>query len=120
MSTEWKEVGTPLVSLTPAAVEQIRYLMRKQGSSQLRLRIGVKGGGCSGLSYVMRLEETPAEHDITMEIAGIPVMVDPRSARFLAGLVIDYSTQNLLEGGWKYSNPNASRSCGCGTSFTPR
>lgn len=112
--------STTIVALTPAAVERVKALIAKQGNPKLGLRVGVRGGGCSGLSYKLDLEESPSERDIVYEIDGLTVMVDKKSARFIAGTVIDYSLQNLLEGGWKFSNPNASRSCGCGTSFTPK
>jgi len=112
--------STTIVSLTPAAVERVKTLIAKQGDAKLGLRVGVRGGGCSGLSYKLTLEESPTERDEVFEIEGLTVMVDKKSARFIAGTVIDYSLQNLLEGGWQFSNPNASRSCGCGTSFTPK
>lgn len=120
MSDTLVETEAPVISLTPSAVAQVRYLMRKQGKENLCLRVGVKGGGCSGLSYVMNLEEAPREGDQLFEIDGLTVMIDKKSARFITGLLIDYTVKNLLEGGWKYSNPNAQRSCGCGTSFTPK
>lgn len=109
-----------MVTITPAALRQIKHLIQKQQNDRLKLRIGVKGGGCSGLSYVMNLEENPSDRDIVFEQDGITVMIDARSARFIAGAQLDYTTANLLEGGWKWTNPNASRSCGCGTSFTPK
>ncbi|HLV81757.1 MAG TPA: iron-sulfur cluster assembly accessory protein [Chthonomonadaceae bacterium] len=114
------EESKTIVSLTPAAVERVKTLIAGQGNPKLGLRVGVRGGGCSGLSYKLSLEEHPTERDVVYEIEGLIVMVDQKSARFIAGTVIDYSLQNLLEGGWKFSNPNASRSCGCGTSFTPK
>ncbi len=113
------QTETPLV-LTPAAVAQVKFLIQKKGNPALALRIGVKGGGCSGLSYVMNLEEIPTDKDEVFEIEGVRIFVDRKSARFLEGVHLDYSTRNLLEGGWTWSNPNASRSCGCGTSFTPK
>ena len=82
--------------------------------------VGVKGGGCSGLSYVLDLVESATDRDVVYEMDGVEVLVDRKSARFLAGTTLDYSTRNLLEGGWKWTNPNASRSCGCGSSFTPK
>jgi iron-sulfur cluster assembly protein len=114
------DTETPVVTLTPAAVAQVRFLIQNQGNPNLKLRIGVKGGGCSGLSYVLNLEENPTERDMVFEVEGLTVLVDRKSARFISGLTLDYSTKNLLEGGWKYLNPNAQRSCGCGTSFTPK
>jgi iron-sulfur cluster assembly protein len=112
--------ATPVITLTPAAVQQVKLLIQKRGNAKLCLRVGVKGGGCSGLSYVMNLEENPTERDLVYEIDGLKVMVDKKSARFIQGIVLDYTVKNLLEGGWKFTNPNAQRSCGCGTSFTPK
>ncbi len=109
-----------IVTLTPAAVKQVKRLMERRAGETLGLRIGVKGGGCSGLSYLMALEPTPRATDMVYDIDGVQVMIDPKSARFVQGVVLDYSIANLLEGGWKWINPNAAKSCGCGTSFTPR
>lgn len=120
MSAATLETITPVLNLTPAAIKQVKFLIGKRGNPNLGLRVGVKGGGCSGLSYVTRLEETPDEDDLVLSFDGLTVMVDPKSARFISGLVLDYSTANLLEGGWKFTNPNAQKSCGCGTSFTPK
>src|SRR5262249_28335403 len=110
----------PILTITPAALERVRTLIAKQGNPALKLRVGVKGGGCSGLSYVLNLEERPTERDHVYEMEGITVLVDKKSARFLEGVTLDYTVANLLEGGWKWINPNAVRSCGCGTSFTPK
>jgi iron-sulfur cluster assembly protein len=110
----------PIVALTPAAVQQVNYLKQKRGNPNLKLRLGVKGGGCSGLSYIMSLEESASERDLVYEVDGLTVLVDSKSARFLSGVTLDYNTRNLLEGGWQWTNPNAARSCGCGTSFTPK
>jgi iron-sulfur cluster assembly protein len=120
MSDTILEATEPIVTLTPAAVKQVRFLIEKQNRGDLCLRIGVKGGGCSGLSYIMNLEEAPTARDHVFQIDGLTVLVDRKSAQFVSGLNLDYSVKNLLEGGWKYSNPNAQRSCGCGTSFTPK
>lgn len=114
------ETRTIPVTLTPDAVKQVKFLIQRKGNPALALRIGVKGGGCSGLSYVMDLQEEPTERDIVWETDGLRIFVDKKSATFLDGLVLDYTTKNLLEGGWTWTNPNAARSCGCGTSFTPR
>lgn len=108
------------VTLTPAAIRQVKYLIKKKGDPSLGLRIGVKGGGCSGLSYVMALEPEPREKDIQYQAEDLRVFVDPKSARFLAGTTLDYSIKNLLEGGFLFDNPNATRTCGCGTSFQPK
>jgi iron-sulfur cluster assembly protein len=112
--------ATAILDITPAAARQVQFLIQKRGDPALGLRVGVKGGGCSGLSYVMNLEPAPRENDLTFELEGIRVFVDPKSARFLEGTTLDYSIKNLLEGGWVWTNPNAGRTCGCGTSFTPK
>ena len=114
------ETSAHPVLLTPAAVAQVKRLRAKKGDDALKLRVGVKGGGCSGLSYVLGLEETPRATDAVYDVDGVTVLVDPKSAQFIQGMTLDYSTANLLEGGWKYLNPNVQKSCGCGTSFTPK
>ncbi len=107
------------VRLTPAAVQRVRQLLAKQAKPNLRFRVGVKGGGCSGLSYTMTLDDSSREGDIEYNQDDIVVVVDRKSAKFLQDVVLDFTLGNLLEGGWKWSNPHAVRSCGCGTSFTP-
>ena len=97
------------VQITQAAVKQILFLMSKKGGANLSLRIGVKGGGCSGLSYVMNIEESPTPKDSVFEIEGLSVFIDAKSLQFIDGLELDYTTKNLLEGGWKFTNPNATR-----------
>jgi len=110
------------IDLTESARKQIRrVLVRKQQSLPgAFLRIGVRGGGCSGLSYQMEPDTEFDDRDLTwVTTDGIRVVVDQKSLGFLNGMTIDYDIKNLLEGGWVYKNPNAARSCGCGTSFTP-
>lgn len=109
-----------IIEITPAAANRMKQLIAKKAEPDVSVRIGVKGGGCSGLSYTLGLESTSRSGDITWEAEGVRIVVDPKSARFLSGLKLDYSVKNLLEGGWVFNNPNASRSCGCGTSFTPK
>ncbi len=111
---------TQPVILTPSAIAQVKRLRAKKGDDSLKLRVGVKGGGCSGLSYVLALEDAPRANDTAYDMGGVTVLVDPKSAQFITGMTLDYSTANLLEGGWKYLNPNVQKSCGCGTSFTPK
>jgi iron-sulfur cluster assembly protein len=116
------QIISPAIELTDSARGQIkRVLKRKQ---QLMpgafLRIGVKGGGCSGLSYLMEPDTEFDDRDTTwVTDDGIRVVVDRKSLTFLNGMTVDYNIKNLMEGGWVYTNPNAARSCGCGTSFTP-
>ena len=114
------ETSAHPVLLTPAAVAQVKRMRAKKGDDALKLRVGVKGGGCSGLSYVLALEDAPRATDTVYDVDGVTVLVDPKSAQFIQGMTLDYSTANLLEGGWKYLNPNVQKSCGCGTSFTPK
>ncbi len=111
-------MGVP-VRLTPAAIQRVRQLLAKQAKQNLKFRVGVKGGGCSGLSYTMTLDDASRDGDIVYNQEDIVVVVDPKSAKFLEDVVLDFSLANLLEGGWKWTNPHAARSCGCGTSFTP-
>lgn len=112
-------VDGPVVALTERAVAQVRRQMRKQGKDGCWLRLGVRGGGCSGLSYVIDWEVEPdPEFDITYTQDDVPVVVDIKSARLLKGTTLDYDIRNLMEGGFVFANPNAVRSCGCGTSFT--
>lgn len=117
MSTE---TADPVVTLTPAAVRQARVRLERAGVPGACVRLSVRGGGCSGLSYAIDIADEPKPTDLVSEFDGLRVLVDPKSARFLSGATLDYSLKNLLEGGWVWTNPNADRSCGCGTSFSPR
>ncbi|MBV9851616.1 MAG: iron-sulfur cluster assembly accessory protein [Armatimonadetes bacterium] len=111
----------PAVTLTEGARAQVRRVLAKKGVPGAFLRLGVRGGGCSGLSYVMRPDTEFDEFDLTWEEPdGLRVVIDRKSVTFLQGTTLDYSTKNLLEGGFQFRNPNAAKSCGCGTSFTPR
>jgi len=92
---------------------------RVDGRSEAFLRVGVKGGGCSGLEYVMKLDTVRKPIDLEQEFDGVKVICDAKSAVYLRGSTLEY-TGNLIGGGFKFDNPNAGRSCGCGTSFTPR
>ncbi|MCL5283973.1 MAG: iron-sulfur cluster assembly accessory protein [Armatimonadetes bacterium] len=107
------------IALTPAASARVKYLMEKQGNPGLYLRVGVRGGGCSGFTYTLNLEPTPCENDARFEIDGINIIVDPKSRSFLEGTTIDYRLDSLLSGGFAFQNPNAAKTCGCGSSFQP-
>jgi iron-sulfur cluster assembly protein len=102
-----------------SAVGQIQRLVAKDGRPDVFLRVGVKGGGCSGFEYVLRLDVKHTPFDMEVELGGIKVVCDSKSAVFLKGSRLVY-TGNLIGGGFKVENPNAARSCGCGTSFTPK
>lgn len=113
-------VEAPIVELTAGAIKQVKRQQERTGKVGHYLRLGVKGGGCSGLSYVIDMDEEADEFDRTWEIEGIKVVVDAKSALFLKDTVLDYNIKNLMEGGFVFNNPNAVRSCGCGTSFTAK
>ena len=117
---EAPEVVAPIVALTPAAVRQVKRQQEKTGRAGWYLRVGVRGGGCSGLSYVIDMENEPDEFDLTWEIDDLKVVVDRKSALYLKESTLDYSIKNLMEGGFVFSNPQSLRSCGCGTSFTAK
>lgn len=109
----------PIVVLTPRALQQVRRQVVKQGRDGWYLRLGVRGGGCSGLSYVIDWEREPdPDFDRTYHQEEIGIVVDIKSARFLQGSTLDFDIRNLMEGGFVFENPQALRSCGCGTSFT--
>jgi iron-sulfur cluster assembly protein len=107
------------IQITDQAFLQIKKLMAKDGRPDVFLRLGVKGGGCSGFEYLMKLDNALRDNDFVLEIDGAKVVCDSKSARFLRGSTFTY-TGNLIGGGFQFENPNAARSCGCGTSFTPK
>jgi iron-sulfur cluster assembly accessory protein len=105
-----------VVRLTDGAVDHVKSLLAQDKENQGKaLRIYVEGGGCSGMQYGMVFDER-RDDDFTTEIQGVSVLVDPFSANYLRGTVIDFSDA-LNGGGFKISNPNARQSCGCGKSF---
>lgn len=107
------------VEVTPKALEELRKLAARKAAPGALVRVGVKGGGCSGLEYVLRFEMSLRADDLTTSLGGLTLVCDPKSAKFLQGSVLEY-TGNLLHGGFAFQNPNAERSCGCGTSFAPK
>ena len=115
---ETTAIEFPLI-VTEKALAQLRRLLTKDGRPDAFLRVGVKGGGCSGLEYVMKLDTVHKPIDLEQDFDGVKVVCDAKSAVYLRGSTFDY-TGNLIGGGFKFENPNAGRSCGCGTSFTPR
>jgi len=106
-----------LLKVTPAAARKISSLLEKQGRPNGVLRVAVVGGGCSGLSYKMDLQDEPADRDILVESGGIRVVVDSKSALYVTGSELDY-VDALQDGGFKVKNPNASSTCSCGESFS--
>jgi iron-sulfur cluster assembly protein len=104
------------IQLTTAAAEKIREIMRDQGIAEGGLRVGVKGGGCSGLGYTLAID-TEHPGDKVFETDGVKVFIDAKSLLFLAGTTIDYKFEGLMQRGFAFINPNSSGSCGCGESF---
>ncbi|MGA3180253.1 MAG: iron-sulfur cluster assembly accessory protein [Verrucomicrobiota bacterium] len=106
-----------LIRVTASAAQKVGALLQKQGRPNGVLRVAVVGGGCSGLQYEMDLQDQPASRDIVVESGGIKVVVDPKSALYVAGSELDF-VDALQEGGFKVKNPNAASSCSCGKSFS--
>lgn len=104
-----------MITLTESAVRMVRRIMEKEGRTAGVLRVGVKGGGCSGFSYHMDFEDGPRPADQTFRFHGLDVVVDPRSLELLRGIELDY--REGINAGFQWKNPNATKSCSCGESF---
>lgn len=107
------------ITVTDSALAQIKRIVAKDGREGVFLRLGVKGGGCSGFEYRMELDTVRRPIDLELVVDEVTVVCDSKSAKFLEGSTFNY-TGNLIGGGFQFENPNAARSCGCGTSFTPK
>jgi len=105
----------PVISLTPGAAEEVKNILTQPENAGKTLRVYVEQGGCSGMQYSMIFDEKRSD-DLSAEMHGVSVLVDPFSAKYLRGTVVDFSN-DLTSGGFKISNPNAKQSCGCGKSF---
>jgi iron-sulfur cluster assembly protein len=105
-----------LVKVTEKAAHKLSSLLEEKGKPEGALRLAVVGGGCSGLQYVMDLVDGPKERDILVPTSNVRLVVDPKSALFVSGSVLDYS-EDLQKGGFKVTNPNAVAHCSCGESF---
>jgi len=121
MTTETSEINYKvgnerLVKVTEAASRKLASLLEEKGKPNGALRLAVIGGGCSGLQYTMDLVEGPANRDILIQASDVRVVVDPKSALFVSGSVLDYS-DDLQKGGFRVTNPNAVAHCSCGESF---
>jgi iron-sulfur cluster assembly accessory protein len=106
-----------LVVLTDKAVEMVKDAMSREGLAGYGIRVGVQGGGCSGFQYSMDFEEKAKEGDVTLQQSGITLFIDSMSSMYLQGVTIDY-IQGLQGAGFKFNNPNAKNTCGCGSSFS--
>jgi iron-sulfur cluster assembly accessory protein len=105
-----------LIRVTEKAANKLASLLQEKGNPDGALRLKVVGGGCSGLQYVMDLVDSPNEKDILVPTQNVRLIVDPKSALFVSGSVLDYS-EDLQKGGFKVTNPNAVAHCSCGESF---
>ena len=105
------------INVTPKAVEKIKAAFAREGVSGGGLRLGVLGGGCSGLSYQFKYDSKPRSRDHVFEYGDVRVFVDPKSMLYLDGLTLDFK-ESLMYSGFAFENPHAAKSCGCGTSFT--
>jgi iron-sulfur cluster assembly protein len=108
-----------MIHVTEKAAVKIRELLKKEGLPETSggLRVGVQGGGCSGLTYAMRLETEARNRDNVIEEHGARIFVDPKSLLYLNNTTLDYQ-EDLMRQGFVFQNPQATRSCGCGSSFT--
>ena len=104
------------IQVTPKAIQKIKQAFAKEGVSG-GLRLGVLGGGCSGLSYQFKFDARERPTDKVIDYDGVKIFVDPKSMVFLDGMTLDYQ-ESLMQSGFVFENPNAKKSCGCGTSFT--
>ena len=106
-----------MIALTPVAADKVKELLTGRGTPQIGLRIGVRGGGCSGNSYFMEFCEAEAAGDEVIESNGVRLVVDLKSIVLLGGTEIDY-VEGLMGAGFKFNNPNVKHSCACGESFS--
>lgn len=107
----------PLVRLTDAAIAKLKSMRLKEDKEGFGLRIAVVAGGCAGMSYDLRFQKNPYDNDIVFSQGDLKIFVNPESASYLKNVEINY-VDTLKESGFTYKNPNASGSCGCGTSFS--
>ena len=111
-----QEMPAPLV-FTDNAADKVRQLIEEEGNNELKLRVFVTGGGCSGFQYGFTFDEVQSEDDTVMSKGGVTLLIDPMSYQYLVGAEIDY-TEGLEGAQFVIKNPNASTTCGCGSSFS--
>lgn len=111
-----QSASQPVVEITTGAAQEVKALLQKPENLGKYLRVYVEQGGCSGMQYAMTFDEQRPD-DLEVQLHGVSVLVDPFSAQYLRGAVVDYS-DSLTSGGFKIANPNARQTCGCGKSFT--
>jgi iron-sulfur cluster insertion protein len=108
---------SPPLAFSAAAAAKVRELIREEGNPQLKLRVYIQGGGCSGFQYGFEFDEQQGEDDLAIVTDDVTLMVDPLSLQYLMGAVVDYS-ESLHGAQFVIRNPNAKTTCGCGSSFT--
>ncbi len=114
---ERREEKVLSISVSPKAAVKAKEALAKRGTPTAMLRLGVRGGGCSGFGYVIEFADEPGARDKVFEFDGLKVVIDPKSLVLLNGATLDYETK-LMGHGFKFVNPNEKTSCGCGESFT--
>lgn len=107
-----------MITITETAVAKIQDILSEENNPQLKLRVFVQGGGCSGMQYGFTLDEEQAEDDWDLDINGVKILVDSMSGGYLQGAEIDYK-ESEMGSSFSISNPNAQTTCGCGSSFSP-
>jgi iron-sulfur cluster insertion protein len=112
----WQQLDAP-VQFSPAAAAKVRELIAEEGNADLKLRVYIQGGGCSGFQYGFEFDESRGEDDVAVETDGVTLLVDPLSLQYLMGAEVDYS-ESLQGAQFVIRNPNAKTTCGCGSSFT--
>jgi len=117
--TEAPHTQSAAIILSESAAREIRNIVQQQelDADKIRLRVGVKGGGCSGFSYLLDLTESQKDSDEVFEQHGIKVVIDPKSLLYLNGTTIDFKDE-IMGRGFVFQNPNATATCGCGSSFS--
>ncbi len=105
-----------IIKLTDSAIKEIKTLLEAQSEGEQFLRVGVKGGGCAGLSYIIEFD-SKGDDDMVFDFEGIHVLVDKKHALYVSGMEVDYQ-HGLNDRGFIFNNPNATSTCGCGTSFS--
>jgi iron-sulfur cluster assembly protein len=106
-----------MITVTERAAKRIKELIAERNDPDLALRVGVKGGGCSGFFYFVDLTREQKPGDQVFELSGVKLLCDPKSYLYLTGSELDFG-EGLLDGGFRFNNPNAKKSCACGESFS--
>jgi len=117
-SSQSQDIRKQMITITDNATIKLRDILSEENNPDLKLRIFVQGGGCSGMSYGFTLDEMANEDDFTLDEGGVQILVDSMSMQYLTGASIDYK-DDLMGSSFTIINPNAQTTCGCGSSFSP-